>query len=396
MTPLTQSDGPMGLSPCGQKASYVIAVIICFLGMIARFWSYKGDRKYMSEIPRLRWLGDASVVISFVIFFTVTVIQFKLLDMTIDKGALYGESMDSYIYVLKVREVVKIPNIIPLALKQRWTVAFCFPNSLQHVNLYHESWIYLTLRRALVCFLTEAPKAAVGNCGNDYLWLHRNFLAYPLITIIEMHILPSRKLLYLIMVALTGIWPAVTATYRFYLVVQYLDSKNSSAAKTSPQSTIALASMFEMASLLISVSFPQYRVLRRKLWASPRFQKAVLNPIRNVLASIESVFRPAPPAKTPARTDTWETGTTGYTVKSISISLLKRQHQQDAAVGGGASNRDSQNSQNPFRDVHSVGDVGDSSWSEEADMEKARARRHSFEQVPNSPAPFLRSSGDTL
>jgi len=65
----------------------------------------------MSEIPRLRWMGDVSVVFSFIIFFTVIVMQFKLLDMTADKvhsGNTPDDSVEAHIYVLKVRGVAEM------------------------------------------------------------------------------------------------------------------------------------------------------------------------------------------------------------------------------------------------------------------------------------------------
>lgn len=211
-----------------------------------------------------------------------------------------------------------------------------------------------------------------------------------------MHLPPRRKLFYLAMVITTGIWPAMAATYRFYLVVQYLDVQD--IVHTSPQSTVALASMFEMASLLVSVSFPAYRVLRRKLWASPGFQRGVLNPIRKyVMAPIKKAFLPAAPAQTPERADTWETvyrpQSSHSSLKTVAVARM--QHPRVAVVKGDAGNRDSQNSQNPFRDMNSSDDVGDSSWSEEADMERAvraRAGRHSFESICNVPTPSLQNS----
>ena len=69
----------------------------------------------------------------------------------------------------------------------------------------------------------------------------------------------------------------MAATYRLYLVLYYLDGHKFVCA--SPQNMIAIAWTFEMACLLISVSFAAYRMLRREIWSSAVVQEWLVVPL---------------------------------------------------------------------------------------------------------------------
>ena len=88
-------------------------------------------------------------------------------------------------------------------------------------------------------------------------------LAYPIFTISGLHLAPRHQAWFIFAALVTGIWPAVAATYRLYLVLYYLDVHKFVFAP--PQNRIAITLTFEMACLLISAPSPAYRVLRRKI-----------------------------------------------------------------------------------------------------------------------------------
>ncbi|KAI5845948.1 hypothetical protein BZA05DRAFT_438439 [Tricharina praecox] len=284
--------------PINQIVLYVCGVIFVTSGIVLRFVSYRGDQEDDVEVLRSRKIGDWAVCIAFVLYLTVTGLQFFLLTEgykladRIDPvyGAHFGVSVDVRVRKGKILYVSRILySVVVYATKIPYLAHY---SSVRHVSNPRYNYLLRVLGVATLVGFFVAIFTSMFTCGrpsnswalgryemcNPFLniWIlmansilnlstQTLILLYPLQTAVDMQsssILLRTKALFIFF--LYGMWPLVTGYVRVFIILFYIDV-NTGAPLTSPTSLTAMATESDMAALIVTASIPQYRILWRKV-----------------------------------------------------------------------------------------------------------------------------------